>query len=1027
MQQQRKSPNQSLGSDNSRRPRKRSMSRFTIKCPKCAQLLELPKKPKKEFRARCSECGYEGNVPPDRVKETKVIATQPVRAANTVQPAESTNVNAKGGRGRMLLLLILIVGAGASWQFRDQLGSLVPSTDPTPVAGESSVASKAYGILEKHCADCHANGNEEGGFSVVLDAEQLVDGYFVNQGSSATSEVFARLSHTDQDLRMPPADSVDQMPTEEEIDVIRQWIDEGALTVAFSTPSVPEKKTSVPVKVSGSSDELALQAKQILQTACYRCHGESGRVEGGFNYVLNRDKLIAGGMIVPGDISAGKLLRRVNNESMPPRGESPRLTEQERAILEAWIEAGAPDFNQPLDRAFVTNREIYEQMEQDLLSRDEFDREYTRYFTLTHLYNAAVSDEEMETYRLALAKLLNSLSRQKDLFTPFPIDVGKTILRVDLRQLKWDQKTWRHIIAADPYAVRFNDASSCSSLTGCGVPSVRADWFVHKAAQPTLYHQILEIPDTLDGLLAEERVDLDRNIREAVAVRAGFNESGVSDNNRLIERHPSTYGAFWISYDFAGNKNLQNLMSHPLGPGDEKHHFKHDGGEVIFSLPNGLQAYMLVDAKGERLDQGPIDIVKDPKQSNAHVLNGVSCMSCHYAGIIPKNDEVGPTVRANPTAYTGFSDEIQRLYRDEQVSQFQRDDAQRFQDCLAQIGITEATKNGEPVFHMSQRFEISLDLKLAAAELGLAAADLDRQILARPSVGKVLGSLRLANGTIKRDRFLGQFANLAVALGIGTPYEGHETPVVEPDPQTPEPTTLPPGFRTWHDESGKKLFDAKAKSFDGANAVLELVDGTSKSIAVTGISDADLEELLRLPAPSASEDLPPLGSGDPVVSRGTGNGPPAQAFEQRMWMHRDGKEILQAVLVDLKDDEAYLVPGPREWTYKGGTPLYRTLHVIRFPKPGALGRGTLSIRLRDPQNGRVDNYSDLSYYSPADHEYIKSIETAVTSRRVEDLTDPNRGYLVRYGILWKVPLKDLSGQDQEAALQLHKLLPKDER
>jgi mono/diheme cytochrome c family protein len=615
MQQRRKQTQHSHPALDSQRPSAltRSMSEFTIKCPKCAELLGLPGRPRKAITAKCTACGYEGKVSPDRVKNRRVVVeAQPVTtiAAPLMLVTDPATPKRRSGRGLLLVLAIGVLGV-AGWQFRDQLMALMSSSPEIAARPEQEdLSAQAHAILKQHCAACHADGKSKGGFGIVIEGKELLDGYYVTPGNSATSELFARLSHTDADLKMPPADAAEEQPTLEDIEVIRRWIDSGASLVAFSAPTAGETRKTVPVSVTGTSQELAGKARNILKTTCYRCHGESGRVEGGFNFVMNRDKLVAGGMIVAGDVESGKLLRRLHNDSMPPRGQNPRPSQEDIGVLESWIKAGAPDFNDALNRTFITNAELFRRMEQNLLAQDEFDREFTRYFTLTHLFNADVSDEEMETYRLALAKILNSLSRQKELLTPHPIDAEKTILRIDLRQLKWDQSTWKHIISADPYAVRFNDAKTCSSLTGCGVPSVRGDWFVHKAAQPKLYHAILEIPETLDALLAEERIDIDRNIREAVAIRAGFNESGVSDNNRLIERHPSTHGAFWISYDFAGNKETQNLLSHPLGPGIQEHHFKHDGGEVIFSLPNGLQAYMLVDAKGQRLDQGPLILSK---------------------------------------------------------------------------------------------------------------------------------------------------------------------------------------------------------------------------------------------------------------------------------------------------------------------------------------------------------------------------------------------------------------------------------
>src|SRR5206468_705155 len=92
--------------------------------------------------------------------------------------------------------------------------------------------------------------------------------------------------------------------------------------------------------------------------------------------------------------------------------------------------------------------------------------------------------------------------------------------------------------------------------------------------------------------------------------RAGFPRSGVSGQNRMVERHDAhgTSGSayYWKSYDFKPANGRGKLTRFPLGPLDlfEKGRhpyanqaFAHDGGEIIFGLPNGLQAYLLVDGQ----------------------------------------------------------------------------------------------------------------------------------------------------------------------------------------------------------------------------------------------------------------------------------------------------------------------------------------------------------------------------------------------------------------------------------------------
>jgi serine/threonine-protein kinase len=86
--------------------------------------------------------------------------------------------------------------------------------------------------------------------------------------------------------------------------------------------------------------------------------------------------------------------------------------------------------------------------------------------------------------------------------------------------------------------------------------------------------------------------------------------SGISRNNRLLERHDAVHGAYWRTYDFdAVPQNLverqnllpdrRNLFAYPLGPGIGENLFQHAGGEIIFNLPNGLHGYMLINANND--------------------------------------------------------------------------------------------------------------------------------------------------------------------------------------------------------------------------------------------------------------------------------------------------------------------------------------------------------------------------------------------------------------------------------------------
>src|SRR5271166_885302 len=89
-------------------------------------------------------------------------------------------------------------------------------------------------------------------------------------------------------------------------------------------------------------DGLASRARAILEANCHRCHGKDGAVEGGLNFVLNRDKLVARRKILPGKPEDSPLFRRVATGKMPPPGQHPRPNSADVALLRSWIDAGAP-------------------------------------------------------------------------------------------------------------------------------------------------------------------------------------------------------------------------------------------------------------------------------------------------------------------------------------------------------------------------------------------------------------------------------------------------------------------------------------------------------------------------------------------------------------------------------------------------------------------------------------------------------------------------------------------------------------
>ena len=518
--------------------------------------------------------------------------------------------------------------------------------------------------------------------------------------------------------------------------------------------------------------QIATDTYAIFQQSCLICHGPDGAYKE--TLLMEHDTLIAEGTVVPGNPSASLLYDRVigtpGSGPQMPLGQPP-LSAQAINTIRNWILAGAPDWATPttLRNRFISPAEILNTIETHLMSLAPFDRAFARYFTMTHLYNAGESVGILQEYRKALYKLVNSLSWGSTVTNPQPIDPQETIFYIDLRHYEWDVNDgWTTIETEYPYHIPFDAPTQTALKAQLGrlqtemkadIPAIHADWFVAQASLPPLYHDLLSLPLTDRELETRLEVDVVRNLTNAPGVRvwrAGTNNSGVSNNNRVIERHTSRYGAYWKSYDFAGSVGTQNIFTHPLS-------FTHDGGEVIFNLPNGLQAYYVTNASGFRLDEAPINIVSNPAASDPTVRNGLSCFGCHTEGMKTFEDEVRSVIESNATPAFDKAQAL-RLYVEQTVIDgLIAEDMDRYEIALEATG--GAVDDIEPIFRFHEAFQEPVDAAYAAAVVGLATEVFQEKI--RENVGlQNLGLLVLnsANGSMKRDAWTDSFDDVIFAL-----------------------------------------------------------------------------------------------------------------------------------------------------------------------------------------------------------------------------------------------------------------------
>jgi serine/threonine-protein kinase len=301
---------------------------------------------------------------------------------------------------------------------------------------------------------------------------------------------------------------------------------------------------------------------------------------------------------------------------------------------------------------------------------------------------------------------------------------------------------------------------------------------------------LLNIPKNAKTLESSLGVNIYENFVRGQLARAAFQKSGVSQQNRMLERHDTrTGGRYYVkSYDMLpGSGEKGDFSRRPLGPKFEESTgrplaaFEHDGGEIIWSLPNGLQGYMLVDGKDQRIASGPPEVVFDPNGHGGSFLitNGISCMGCHKHGMINFTDEIRPLYERK--SGQKVADKVLELYPpSDQMKELVQGDRDHFLRSLQRaIGPflqvendkhTAIEKFAEPTTKVSNRYLRDVSLETAARELGLAEpAELKGMLRLKLFRDLGLGNWSNETGTVSRETWERAYGRCARELQLGIP------------------------------------------------------------------------------------------------------------------------------------------------------------------------------------------------------------------------------------------------------------------
>lgn len=268
------------------------------------------------------------------------------------------------------------------------------------------------------------------------------------------------------------------------------------------------------------------------------------------------------------------------------------------------------------------------------------DWSYLYYFS-----TSSVIEARQANVAKTLRYVVTSLSRDQNLDSHLPVQVGPTLYRIDTRELRWDGTLAKVLVTHYPYAKHVTDK---------GQPPlcIRADWFCANVIDETI------TKDSQYLLLFGKALKTSAEFKAAFKAGSeasdtfGYFEgkSGVRPKSAGLERVMQTVpvgrGALFETFDSAivagETDGLENVDARPP---------KHDASELIAPLTKvgtdedgntqagNVFAWFLANGNregvaGSRQAAAPANIVEDSLNLRGYdIRNNLDCVSCHSQGL----------------------------------------------------------------------------------------------------------------------------------------------------------------------------------------------------------------------------------------------------------------------------------------------------------------------------------------------------------------------------------------------------------
>ena len=446
----------------------------------------------------------------------------------------------------------------------------------------------------------------------------------------------------------------------------------------------------------------------------------------------------------------------------------------------------------------VTDGQVLEWIAADRATIAPADAPFIKYASLHRLQNRMPPPtfDDMNTARAGISKILNSTARYAPaIVNPVAIDRYNLVYRFDIRVYWgyrralsffgsgmlsqdpkrateiWDRVTKGNINADDlnlnndtPVNSRAKDTPTFPNIAGFFPEYVDATQLGYTLSRPDVYNEIMSLPGNSALLESELGVDISKGVGSWKFITV---DDAITINKRMLLRAPIRDGYFWKGVDpFAQSPfifydrpvpemdGFSLVKTTPVfdsgGNYSEQYGITTDdkgalvGGpqaqasEMIFSLPNGLQGYMIGGAANQiRVDAFPF-IVVDPRRGgilpdafpfrlgaggDQRLLTPASCMSCHVDGMNRTSDNMRPYIDANPGKFDAATvEQVKAVYPGTDWARTTiEQDREPYAKAMAQVrgsmivGIEDKSLYVEPIMFLFENAQILFNYQPTAS------------------------------------------------------------------------------------------------------------------------------------------------------------------------------------------------------------------------------------------------------------------------------------------------------------------------